>query len=352
MLQATVALTQGDQRYDNIARALDLIADQIDLRNCRRLVIKPNFVSVTRQLAATHVDAVRAVLDMVRARYDGPIAIAEGSALDQTARGFANFGYLDLVKPYRLTLVDLNADTVVPVQTYDRHGRSQVLRLACTIVESDFRISVGPPKTHDVVLVTLSLKNMIMGALVNRAVTAQRRPSPPVVVAARLARRLAERSGLAHAIVKRLPLPEASDKYAMHQGFGMMNINLARVAALVRPHLAVIDGFTAMQGAGPIYGTPVNWQIALAGVDALAVDTLTTHLMGFDPTTIGYLSYCRRLGMGIGALDQISVRSVVDPASVRRSFQPHPAAAHQRGWQVERPEQWLPALHHSPQLGA
>jgi hypothetical protein len=66
--------------------------------------------------------------------------------------------------------------------------------------------------------------------------------------------------------------------------------------------------------------------------------------MGFDPAAIGYLSYCRQLGLGAGALDQIAIRGGVDPASVRRSFQPHPLAAFQRGWHVDRPEQWLPEL--------
>jgi len=30
------------------------------------------------------------------------------------------------------------------------------------VVDSDYRISIGPPKTHDMVGVTLSLKNMAM----------------------------------------------------------------------------------------------------------------------------------------------------------------------------------------------
>lgn len=340
-MQATVALTQGNDRYDNIARALALIADQIELRDCRRVVIKPNFVSVTRQLASTHVDAVRAVLDMLCARYAGPIAIAEGAAIGRTAVGFAHFGYLDLVQAYGVTLVDLNADAAVPVLVYDRAGRPQRLRLARTIVDSDFRISVGPPKTHDVVIATLSLKNMIMGALVNRAVAGVGRTPALLVRLGQLTRRLAARSAAAQALVRRIPLPETSDKYAMHQGFAMMNLNLARVAPLVRPHLAVIDGFTGMEGAGPVDGTPVDWRIALAGVDALALDTLTAHLMGFDPATIGYLAHCRRIGLGAGALEEITVRGEVEPARMRRAFQPHPAIAQQRAWHVDRPEQWL-----------
>ena len=56
-----VALVRGDSRYTNVRDALELIADQVSLADKRRILIKVNFVSARRQLAATHVDAVRAV---------------------------------------------------------------------------------------------------------------------------------------------------------------------------------------------------------------------------------------------------------------------------------------------------
>ncbi|MFQ5812142.1 MAG: hypothetical protein ACE5I2_02960, partial [Anaerolineae bacterium] len=58
-----VALIKGDDRYENIAQVLTLIEDGVDLSDKKRILIKPNFVSTRRQLAATHVEAVRAVLD-------------------------------------------------------------------------------------------------------------------------------------------------------------------------------------------------------------------------------------------------------------------------------------------------
>ncbi|RLC66258.1 MAG: hypothetical protein DRI48_05060, partial [Chloroflexi bacterium] len=165
--RAQVALVQGQSRYGNVMAALNRIAGQVQLDGVRRVLIKPNFVSTTRPLAATNVQAVRATLDFVRTRYDGPIVVAEGAAASSTWSGFRNFGYERLAEEYGVELKDLNADDAVPVQVYDRCLRPLTVYLARTVVEADYRISVGPPKTHDVVIVTLSIKNLVMGALVN-----------------------------------------------------------------------------------------------------------------------------------------------------------------------------------------
>ncbi|MGD8903554.1 MAG: DUF362 domain-containing protein, partial [Anaerolineae bacterium] len=163
-----VALIQGDVRYDNVRQALERVSSSLALSNKQRVLIKPNFVVTHRPLAATHIDAVRAVLDFVRERYDGPITIAEGPSVQPAAEGFAQFGYDSLIEFHGVTLADLNHDEPVPVEVYDWRLRPLRLHLARSVVDSDFRISVGPPKTHDVVIVTLSLKNLIMGSLISR----------------------------------------------------------------------------------------------------------------------------------------------------------------------------------------
>lgn len=342
-MRARVGLVRGESRYDNITRVLDLVSDQIEFQDRQRIVVKPNFVSTRRQLAATHVEAVRAVLDFVRARYDGRLIIAEGSAFSNTWEGFERFGYKDLVNRYDVTLVDLNADQVVSVRVYDRWLRPMTLRLARTVVESDLRVSVGPPKTHDTVIVTLSLKNMIMGSLVNPT-TVIREGTGQASLPSRLAEvisRFVRQSWLVQRARDRLSVRDPSDKMSMHQGYPVINLNLAMLAPWVQPDLAVIDGFHAMEGIGPENGDPVDWRIALAGVDALAVDSLTTYLMGFDPKQVGYLDYCRRLGLGVGELDQIDILGGTDPDFVREQFHPHPIYRQQCKWHLEGVEHWL-----------
>ena len=110
--------------------------------------------------------------------------------------------------------------------------------------------------------------------------------------------------------------------------------------------MSFIDGFEAMEGEGPTSGEPIAWRIALASTDALAADTLATHLMGFDPAEVGYLHYCHQLGLGVGDLAQIDVVGNVVPEGVRRTFRPHPGYQHQREWQVDGVERYVgKAIH-------
>jgi uncharacterized protein (DUF362 family) len=96
-----------------------------------------------------------------------------------------------------------------------------------------------------------------------------------------------------------------------------------------------------MEGAGPSMGDPVDWRMALAGADALSVDVLAAHLMGHDPSQIGYLVYCHELGLGNGDLDEIDVLGDVKPEDVWRCFTPHPALKRQLAWHLEGAAQHL-----------
>lgn len=299
MPKSRVALVRGDSRYSNIRRALEAIGQDIDLTGKRRVVIKPNFVSVHKPLSATHVDAVRAVLDELHARGVGDITLAEGPASGDLQRGLKNYGYLPLIEEYDLRVVDLNHDEGVEVEVWDRRLKPLRVRVARTVVESDYRISVGPPKTHDTVIVTLSLKNYAVGSLIS------------------------------------------GNKGRIHQGYAAINLNLCKLAPLVAPHLAVIDGYQAMEGNGPTNGRAVDWRLALASTDFGAADTVACRLMGFDPDQVGYLYYCRLKGYGQGDMAAIEIVGNVSFEQARRTFQPHSGYQDQLGWRIPHPEQYL-----------
>jgi uncharacterized protein (DUF362 family) len=330
-----VALIKGDNRYENIVQALALIGDEIDLSNKKHILIKPNFVSTRRQLAATHVEAVRALLDWLCTRYDGPITIGEGAALSDTFEGYRNFGYLDLAQEYSVQFVDLNQDEWAPVQVYDRRLRPMMVRVAKTTLESDFRISVGPPKTHDAVIVTASLKNMIVGSLIRGRGGG---------LVQRLGQLLPDRltnSALAEQVKSRLGTINRSDKFALHQGYHGLNLNLYTLAKVIAPHLSVIDGFVGMEGSGPSSGNPVDLRIAIASTDFLAADSVATRIMGFDPDEVGYLYYCKLGSLGAGDLDDIEIVGNASIEECRRLFKPHPTYGQQLGWQMPDVEKFL-----------
>ncbi len=359
-----VALIRGDDRYDNIAQALELLTDSgrgstplaEALSGRKHVLVKPNFVTAHRPLAATHVDAVRAVLDFVREHYDGRVTIAEGPSIHRAAEGFRRYGYEPLARAYGATLMDLNHDEPFPVEVYDWKLRPLRLHLARTVVESDFRISVSPPKTHDVVIVTLSLKNMIMGALISRHThnqTSKNGGGSYLGTAKKILWRTVP------LWVRQLPLVERvqframstlepSDKMKMHQSYPIINLNLALIAPLVAPHLAVVDGFEAMEGNGPTNGTPVPLRLALASTDPLAADVVGAALMGFDAEHVGYLHYCRRIGLGTGDLNRIEIVGNSTLADCAHPFRPHSAIHRQRRWKLAQAEKYLHPRERSP----
>jgi hypothetical protein len=95
---AKVGLLKGNDRREVVYQALKKIEDQIlpGIGN-KRILIKPNFVSTNRPLAATHVDAVRAILDFLKPHCKQQIMVAESASLGgSTFDGFKRYGYLPL----------------------------------------------------------------------------------------------------------------------------------------------------------------------------------------------------------------------------------------------------------------
>ena len=313
-----IALCQGNDRVENLRRSIAMVINNLNWPNYRQVLIKPNLVEPECALAITHIDALAVLLEEIRTRYDGSIRIGEGCALMPTPDAYQLLGFNHLANFYNAHLVDLNADEWLSVQIYRRNGRLLNVRLAQTVIQSDCRISLTLPKTHDVVRVTLTIKNMIMGSLINRRLI-QGKDHPD----------WRDRAGQ---ILIGHGNGLGSDKVAMHQGYPMMNINLAHLALLVRPHLSLVDGFVAMEGEGPINGTPVPWRVAIAGTDPLAVDVFTARHMGFELDEIGYLKYCAEMGLGCIDPNQTHIIGDTPPEAITRRFKRHPLDPEQRRW--------------------
>jgi uncharacterized protein (DUF362 family) len=292
-----VAVIRGEERAANITAALYAIEEDIDLSGKQRIVVKPNFVTVHRPLCATHVDATRTVIQYLVAHGAQDITLAEGPASGSFADGLRNYGYEPLIAEYGLRVVDLTQDEPMPVEVLDMHLRPKTIHVARTVLESDYRVSVGPPKTHDEVMVTLSIKNYAVGSLVR--------------------------------------------KRAIHEGHVAINLNLYKMAQLTAPHLAVIDGFVGMEGNGPTQGTAVEWFMAVTSTDPLAADCFTARLMGFDPHTVGYLHYCLLGHLGKGEPDEMTVIGNVAPETLHHPFRPHDTFAQQHDWQIPNVERYL-----------
>ena len=297
--ESRVSLTAGNDRRDIVSQALQPFRDDISRGIAgKQVIIKPNCVYQDNPLCATHADAVRGVLDVLKPLYDRQIIIAESSIAGiGTLAVFEQYGYNELVKEYNVKLADLNEDSSTTLWIADSLRHPLAVNIIDTYLNPDnYIISVAPMKTHDCVFATLAMKNMVMG-------------SP-----------LIQRD------------KKINEKPKMHQG-GVtgINHNMFLIANRVRPQFSVIDGFTGMEGNGPISGTPVEHGIAVAGTDVVSVDRIGLELMGIPYEDVGYLQWCGNAGIGQGDRTKIKVIGP-DPAQHVIAYRLHEKADQQHEW--------------------
>jgi uncharacterized protein (DUF362 family) len=93
--RARVGLARTGERRANVREALERVRDDVITRLADPVLIKPNFLSSDNELACTHVDAVRGVLDFLAALPASPaeVIVAEGGNEKHSGEAFANFGY-------------------------------------------------------------------------------------------------------------------------------------------------------------------------------------------------------------------------------------------------------------------
>ena len=93
-------------------------------------------------------------------------------------------------------------------------------------------------------------------------------------------------------------------KGSMHRG--NLSKNIADLASLVKPSLAVVDGIIAAEGH-ETNGSPVEMNLVLAGKDPVAVDAVGAAVMGVPARSVRHLIYAEQRGLGTYDLGQIEV---------------------------------------------
>jgi hypothetical protein len=89
-----------------------------------------------------------------------------------------------------------------------------------------------------------------------------------------------------------------------------------RVVTERRSYLSLVDGIVAGEGNGPVKPTTRPAGILASSIDPIAVDSVLTWIMGFDPARIrlieGAASSREPLWLGHSAFDRMSVASNID----------------------------------------
>jgi uncharacterized protein (DUF362 family) len=280
-----IALTTGNDRADIVFRGLKCFEREVARAiGARPVVVKPNNVAIDIQLSATHAECLEGILDFLKSIGKvGQAVIAESAAPGPTLEGFANYGYPRVAAKYGVKLLDLDQEPHEVVYVFDqRDFRPHAVRMSRLLLDpKSFLISAARMKTHDQVVATLSLKNIVFGAAIKDP---------------------------GFGFGKRGRPGAKSDKPIAHGGgFRGINYNLFALAQRLHPHLAVIDGYDGMEGYGPTRGTKVDHRVCVVGTDWLAADRVAVELMGIDFAKVGYLNYCAQAGLGQADLKRIEI---------------------------------------------
>jgi len=309
-----VVITNGGQRTENVINALKPLEKEIKQAiGTRRVIIKPNNVSTTNQLAASHADALDGILDFLKSIGKLDNAVIAESALGMTMTAFQNFGYMKLADKYKVKTMDLDTDKISTVMAFSEvDAIPHPVRVSTMMLDQahNFIISACMLKTHDRVLCTMGLKNIIVGSALKAG------------------------GGGYGGRAMGGTFGGGNDKNIIHgDGFRGININLAMLAPLLHPALTVIDGYQGMEGDGPLAGSPVDHKVCVASLDFLAADVVGASLMGVNPADLGYLNYLSTTN--IGQWDVTKMDLVGEPiAKLAKKYQLNSSANEQLIWKT------------------
>jgi len=284
--RSRVAVLHADrysQELDQILAA-GLRLFPIDVRG-KRVVLKPNLVDyVPGDAINTNPLLVLAAAESFRRRltFTRSILVRAGHQRD-TELVLSQSGYQRCLRDEKIRFVDLNRDELIHTPLRAGYTGMRHLWLPRTVLEADFLVSMPKIKTHHWAGVTLSMKNMF------GIVPGTRYGWPKNIL---------HWEGIQESILD--------------------------VCATVPIHLVIADGIVAMEGNGPLNGTPRAMRQIVLADDPVAADATCGRLMGFAPDQILHIREASRfLGNASQfAIEQIgeSVAAPSSPFKVVREF--------------------------------
>jgi uncharacterized protein (DUF362 family) len=280
---AILHVEQYSQQLDQILAA-GLRLFPIDVRG-RRVVLKPNLVDYAPGDAInTHPVLVLAAAESFRRMGATSVTVAEGPGHQRdTQLVLSQSGYQQSLRDEKIRFIDLNRDELIRTPLRASYTGMKSLWLPRTVLEADFLVSMPKIKTHHWAGVTLSMKNMF-------GVVPGTRYGWP--------------------------------KNILH--WKGIQENILDLCATVRVHFVIADGILAMEGNGPLNGTPRPLGKIVLADDPVAADATCARLMGFGPGRIVHIREGSRfLGNASPALmDQVgeTVNAPANPFQVVPEF--------------------------------
>lgn len=256
----TVSIVRDTDLERKTARAIELIGGMEKfVRKGNRVVIKPNLVDgAPHETGETvHPAVVRTLIGMAYDAGAAKVIVGEGPTWRDLT---LHHQYEEMAKETNAEMIDFNKQPFDKVSVKDPVYFNAV-RMAHALLDCDVFINVPALKTHHLAGLTVALKN-IYGAIPR------------------------EDKGLYHRMDKIEKI--------------IVDLNIVRPS-----HLIVVDGTYSTHHIPPFEKHELD--LALAGTDPVAVDTIAAKVMGVNPRTLRYLAWAETRGLGTADPNRIRV---------------------------------------------
>ena len=265
-----VVVASGSGAYQNARRALG--AFRLDWARGKRVLLKPNAgrIAPAGSGIITEPEVVAAGID---AFMEAGAEVTVGDSPIVGVKGFQALeasGIAAVTRARGCELLELDKRRYVKVELPE--GRAiRALKVCADVLEHDAVVSIPVMKTHMHTRVSLAVKNM-KGCLWRRS----------------------------KVDLHMLPaVPGFEEK--------SLDVAIADMSAVLRPHFSLIDGTVGMEGLGPSAGSAKPLGAIVAGADPFATDAVACQLMGIDAGDVPHLRLGARWGYGVIDLDELSI---------------------------------------------
>jgi uncharacterized protein (DUF362 family) len=250
-----VAIVKGSRTYETVYRAVDLIGGMKEaVEDAPQVLIKVNFISTKTYETGATTDplVVEALIRKAREFTDKIFVVESDASITNADKACKATGMLRVCEDNKVQFINLRREKErVDLEIPDAEVLHKIT--VPKIVVDSAIIDAAKLKTHSETGVTLGMKNMF---------------------------------GL---------LPEKM-KFKYHlRGISKVIVDINSV---LKPRVTIIDGFYALEGPGPVSGSPVKMDLILAGRDVLAVDATACRIMGIDPFEIYHVKCAYEKGFG------------------------------------------------------
>lgn len=252
----------GSYNYSEVKAAVEKIGSELKggwkafIPDGAKVLLKPNLLiaAVPEKAVTTHPSLVRAVAEICRDAGASEVMVGDSPALGSTRKVAQKAGVFAEAEQAAAKIAGFTESVRIDTPAEFMHRSFTIAREA---VDADLIINLPKFKTHALMVLTLSVKNLY-GLFVGKQKM-----------------RWHMQSGRDYAFFARL---------------------LLELAYSVKPSLSIIDAVEGMEGNGPSSGTPRHLGFIGASEDMLSLDRVCSEIVGIPPDK----NHCLRVAREIG----------------------------------------------------